>query len=96
MKHPCGIYLFRGTRVSPAVHANRRRGPNASNGALAASAIAIALFPDLHTPPEQLVERVVTVALLCILFDVGMHLGWSRFRRSAAPIGPRRCPGTGR
>ena len=35
---------------------------------------------------EQLVERVVTVALLCILFDGGMHLGWSRFRRSAAPI----------
>ena len=53
---------------------------------MAASAIAIALFPDLHTPPEQLVERVVTVALLCILFDGGMHLGWSRFRRSAAPI----------
>jgi len=53
---------------------------------LAAAAVAIALFPDLHTPPEQLVERVVTVALLCILFDGGMHLGWSRFRRSAAPI----------
>src|SRR5664279_1904063 len=35
---------------------------------------------------EQLVERVVTVALLCILFDGGMHLGWPRFRRSAAPI----------
>ena len=53
---------------------------------LAATAIAIALGPDLHTPPQQLVERVVTVALLCILFDGGMHLGWSRFRRSAAPI----------
>ena len=23
-----------------------------------------------------MVERVVTVALLCILFDGGMHLGW--------------------
>jgi potassium/hydrogen antiporter len=53
---------------------------------LGAAAVAIRLFPDLHTPPEQLVERVVTVALLCILFDGGMHLGWSRFRRSAAPI----------
>jgi len=53
---------------------------------LVAAAVAIRLFPDLHSPPEQLVERVVTVALLCILFDGGMHLGWSRFRRSAAPI----------
>src|SRR5664279_3083782 len=34
---------------------------------LVAAAVAIRLFPDLHTPPEQLVERVVTVALLCIL-----------------------------
>ena len=36
---------------------------------LGAAAVAIRLFPDLPTPPEQLVERVVTVALLCILFD---------------------------
>src|SRR5664279_5389407 len=53
---------------------------------LVAAAAATRLVPDLQSPPEQLVERVVTVALLCILFDGGMHLGWSRFRRSAAPI----------
>jgi hypothetical protein len=32
------------------------------------------------------VERVVTVALVCILFDGGMHIGWSRFRSAAVPI----------
>jgi len=32
---------------------------------LVAAAVAIRLFPDLHSPPEQLVERVVTVALRC-------------------------------
>ena len=41
--------------------------------------------PDLHEPPEQLVERVVTVALVCILFDGGMHLGWRRFRSVRRP-----------
>jgi cell volume regulation protein A len=32
------------------------------------------------------VERVVTVALACILFDGGLHIGWSRFRSAAGPI----------
>ena len=31
-------------------------------------------------------ERVVTVALVCILSEGGMHIGWSRFRSAAAPI----------
>src|SRR5664279_5686297 len=57
-----------------------------SGTSLVAAAATTRLVPDLQSPPEQLVERVVTVALLCILFDGGMHLGWSRFRRSAAPI----------
>ena len=35
----------------------------------------------LHT-----VENVVTVALIAILFDGGLHLGRRRFRESAAPI----------
>ncbi len=31
-------------------------------------------------------QRVVTVALVLILFDGGMHIGWRRFRRAAGPI----------
>lgn len=53
---------------------------------LAAAAIAAAALPGLKAPPEQTVERIVTVALVCILFDGGMHIGWQRFRQAAAPI----------
>jgi cell volume regulation protein A len=53
---------------------------------LAAAAIAAAALPDLKAPPERTVERIVTVALVCILFDGGMHIGWRRFRQAAAPI----------
>ncbi len=54
---------------------------------LAASAIAVKAVPQLHVPSELLVERIVTIALVCILFDGGMHIGWPRFRSAAAPIG---------
>jgi cell volume regulation protein A len=53
---------------------------------LAAAAIAAAALPGLKAPPERTVERIVTVALVCILFDGGMHIGWRRFRQAAAPI----------
>jgi potassium/hydrogen antiporter len=53
---------------------------------LAAAAVAAAALPGLGAPPERTVERIVTVALLCILFDGGMHIGWRRFRAAAAPI----------
>jgi cell volume regulation protein A len=53
---------------------------------LAGAALAAAVFPGLNAPPERTVERMVTVALLCILFDGGMHIGWRRFRAAAAPI----------
>ena len=53
---------------------------------LAAAAVAAAALPGLGAPPERMVERIVTVALLCILFDGGMHIGWRRFRGAAAPI----------
>ncbi|WP_051276968.1 cation:proton antiporter [Marmoricola sp. URHB0036] len=53
---------------------------------LAASAVALQVFPDLHTPAEQTVDRLVTVALIFILFDGGMGIGWSRFRGAARPI----------
>ena len=53
---------------------------------LAGAAIAVKVVPALHAPSQQAVERVVTVALICILFDGGMNIGWARFRSAAAPI----------
>lgn len=53
---------------------------------LVGAAIAVKVIPALHIPPERTVERVVTIALLFILFDGGMHIGWTRFRSAAAPI----------
>src|SRR6478672_2312433 len=53
---------------------------------LAAAAIALQVFPNLHTPAEPTVDRLVTVALIFILFDGGMGIGWSRFRSAARPI----------
>jgi cell volume regulation protein A len=53
---------------------------------LVAAAIAVQLVGDVHTPPEQTVDRLVTVALVLILFDGGMGIGWTRFRAAARPI----------
>jgi potassium/hydrogen antiporter len=53
---------------------------------LVAAAVTGAVLPGVVAPPERTVERIVTVALLCILFDGGMHIGWRRFRAAAAPI----------
>jgi cell volume regulation protein A len=53
---------------------------------LVGAAVAVKVVPALHEPPHQVVERVVTVALVCILFDGGMQIGWSRFRSAAVPV----------
>jgi potassium/hydrogen antiporter len=53
---------------------------------LVGAAIAVKVIPALHGPPQRTVERVVIVALACILFDGGMNIGWARFRSAAAPI----------
>jgi potassium/hydrogen antiporter len=53
---------------------------------LVGAAVAVKVIPALHAPPRQALERVVTIALACILFDGGMHIGWSRFRSAAGPI----------
>jgi cell volume regulation protein A len=58
---------------------------------LAGAAVAVQVIPALRAPPQLAVERVVTVALVCILFDGGMHIGWSRFRSAYAE--PLRQPG---
>jgi cell volume regulation protein A len=61
---------------------------------LVGAAVAVEVVPGLHAPPQQAVERVVTVALACILFDGGMRIGWSRFRSAAAPIAMSGLAGT--
>lgn len=53
---------------------------------LAGAAIVVAVVPRVHLAPFHTVERVVTLALVLILFDGGMHIGWARFRSAARPI----------
>ncbi|UQX89270.1 cation:proton antiporter [Jatrophihabitans telluris] len=53
---------------------------------LVAAAVAVKVIPALHAPPEHVVERLVTVALVFILFDGGMSIGWPTFRTAARPI----------
>jgi potassium/hydrogen antiporter len=61
---------------------------------LVGAAIAVNVFSGLHAPPEKTVGRIVTVALVCVLFDGGMHIGWSRVRSAAGPIGVVGVAGT--
>ena len=54
---------------------------------LLAAAIASDAFPELADAlSTKNVERIGVVALIVILFDGGMHVGWGRFRRSLVPI----------
>jgi cell volume regulation protein A len=53
---------------------------------LAGAAVAVKVVSQLHPPPEQTVEHVLTVALICILFEGGMHIGMARFRTAAGAI----------
>jgi cell volume regulation protein A len=53
---------------------------------LVAAALASDVFPALGRMPIEQVQRIVTVALVLILFDGGMGLGLDRFRREAAAI----------
>ncbi|MDX6300579.1 MAG: potassium/hydrogen antiporter [Nocardioidaceae bacterium] len=53
---------------------------------LVGAAVAVEVVPALRSPSERLVERLVTVALICILFNGGLQMGWSKFRVAAAPI----------
>jgi cell volume regulation protein A len=60
---------------------------------LIGAAVAVQVIPALHAP-RLAVERVVTVALVCILFEGGMHIGWSRFRSAVWPITAAGLAGT--
>ena len=53
---------------------------------LVGSAGVAAVFPAVRMPDVVTVEHVVTIALVLILFDGGMHIGLRRFRAAAAPI----------
>ena len=64
---------------------SRRVGVPAPAVFLVAAAV-YANVVGVERPEEKLVERIVTVALLCILFDGGMNIGWDRMRVSAAPV----------
>jgi cell volume regulation protein A len=50
------------------------------------SAIASDVFPGLNVLSTKTVGRIGVVALVVILFDGGMHVGWRRFRGSALEI----------
>ena len=54
---------------------------------LIAAALTSDLWPSIyeHVPIER-VERIAVVALIVILLNGGMDIGWRRFRASAAPI----------
>ena len=53
---------------------------------LIAGAAAANLMPALGSASKLLDERIVTLALVFILFDGGMHIGWSRFKVAAGAI----------
>jgi cell volume regulation protein A len=53
---------------------------------LVGAAVAVNALPALHPLSEQTVQRVITVALVLVLVEGGMHIGWSRFRAALVPI----------
>ena len=54
---------------------------------LVAAAIASDVFPRLREEVSiRSVERIAVVALIVILFDGGLSIGWRRFRVAAVPI----------
>lgn len=71
--------LLAGSLAATVALLSHRRGPLAHMPAplffLAGAAVAVSVVPRLAASPEQTVERLVTVCLLCILFDGGMQIG---------------------
>jgi cell volume regulation protein A len=54
---------------------------------LLAAAVTVHFWPSLGRKLSVLdVERLAVVALIVILFDGGMRVGWKRFRAAAVPI----------
>ncbi len=61
---------------------------------LIGTAIVVQLVPSVHRPNLHDVDHIVSIALIFILFDGGLHLGWSRFRRALRPIAALGVGGT--
>ncbi|WP_260744899.1 cation:proton antiporter [Mycobacterium sp. SMC-2] len=53
---------------------------------LVGAAVAVHAVPVVQSPSERTVERVITIALVLVLFDGGMHIGPWRFRAAAVSI----------
>lgn len=53
---------------------------------LVTAALVARLVPDFEDPTHQTVERVVTLALIVILFEGGMSIGLSRLRLAAGSV----------
>ncbi|HEU0206525.1 MAG TPA: cation:proton antiporter [Pseudolysinimonas sp.] len=53
---------------------------------LVLAAIAALFLPPFSDGSRVVDQRVVSIALVFVLFDGGMHIGWSRFRTSLGPI----------
>jgi potassium/hydrogen antiporter len=53
---------------------------------LVAAAVVSDLVPSLQRIPVVTVQRVVTVMLVLLLFEGGMHIGWRRFRTAGGAI----------
>ncbi|MBN9605814.1 MAG: cation:proton antiporter [Actinomycetales bacterium] len=53
---------------------------------LVGAALAALALPPVSEAGRVLDEHIVSIALVVILFDGGMHIGWRRFRSSAGAI----------
>jgi cell volume regulation protein A len=53
---------------------------------LVAASVASDIWPGLSRLSFVDVERIAVIALIAILFDGGMHVGWRRFEAAAYPI----------
>ena len=53
---------------------------------LIGATVAAALFPELGLLPRTIDIQLATVALVVILFDGGLHIGWKRFARVGGAV----------
>jgi cell volume regulation protein A len=53
---------------------------------LVGATICSTFVPALGAVPLGVDEELVTVALIFVLFDGGMHIGWRRFRSAAVAV----------